>query len=60
MTTPIWDLVFGTYQQPEIIPVPEKLKMRWLTDPDTGEVKPEHGSAYSLRRTRPRRSADAA
>ena len=37
VTSPIWDLVFGTYEKPaEVLRVPEKLKMHWLTDPATG------------------------
>jgi sterol desaturase/sphingolipid hydroxylase (fatty acid hydroxylase superfamily) len=31
VTSPIWDLVFGTYRRPEsVIKVPAKLCMRWL------------------------------
>lgn len=48
VTSPIWDVVFGTYQAPDVILVPEKLKMRWLTDA-AGEV-PEHlAGSYALR-----------
>lgn len=49
VTSPIWDLVFGTYRTPGIIPVPVKLKMQWLTDPDTGEIHAPYSSWYRLR-----------
>jgi sterol desaturase/sphingolipid hydroxylase (fatty acid hydroxylase superfamily) len=49
VTTPLWDLVFGTYQQPTVIRVPARLRMVWLTDPVTGEVRREHAATYELR-----------
>jgi len=52
VTSPIWDLVFRTYRTPEVIRVPEKLAMQWLTDPETGDVRSEHATAYTLRRRR--------
>lgn len=48
VTTPIWDLVFGTYRRPEVIPVPARLCMRWLLD-DAGAVRAEHAGSYRLR-----------
>ena len=51
VTTPLWDLVFGTYRRPEVIPVPEKLRMRWLCDA-TGAVRREHADRYTLRPAR--------
>ena len=50
VTSPLWDLVLGTYAEPSIIPVPEKLAMRWLTDPRTGDLRPELAGTYELRR----------
>jgi dihydroceramide fatty acyl 2-hydroxylase len=38
VTTPVWDWVFRTYRKPGIIRVPARLRMRWLTDPETGGV----------------------
>ena len=52
VTSPIWDIVFGTYVRPEVIRVPEKLKMDWLCDPATGDVRPELAGVYALRRRR--------
>ena len=50
VTTPLWDLVFGTYQRPTRIEVPEQLCMSWLRDPATGEIRAEHAGTFSLRR----------
>ena len=52
VTSPIWDWVFGTYDRPKIIFVPEKLKMSWLCDPSNGEVYPHLQGRYQLRRSK--------
>jgi sterol desaturase/sphingolipid hydroxylase (fatty acid hydroxylase superfamily) len=52
VTSPLWDLVFGTYRRPTTIPVPEKLAMAWLVDPATGAVRAEHAAVYELRAAR--------
>lgn len=49
VTTPIWDLVFGTYARPTTVAVPERLAMPWLCDA-SGDVRPEYARSYSLRR----------
>jgi sterol desaturase/sphingolipid hydroxylase (fatty acid hydroxylase superfamily) len=51
VTSPLWDLAFGTYQQPAVIPVPQRLCMAWLLDPHTNDVRAEHAGRYSLRPT---------
>ena len=51
VTSPVWDLVFGTYEAPGRIRVPEKLRMRWLVDPRTGDVFADLAPFYELRRT---------
>ena len=49
VTSPIWDVVFRTYEPArEQLRVPAKLQMRWLADPETGEVRPEHAQRYSI------------
>jgi len=50
VTSPIWDHVFGTYQTPALIVVPERLAMPWLRDAETGDVRAEHAPFYALRR----------
>jgi sterol desaturase/sphingolipid hydroxylase (fatty acid hydroxylase superfamily) len=48
VTTPVWDMVFGTYERVDgPIRVPRRLAMRWLVDED-GEVTPEHVRDYEL------------
>lgn len=48
VTSPIWDLAFGTFQRPEKIRVPSKLKMQWLCDPSTGEIRAPFARFYEL------------
>jgi len=60
VTTPIWDLVFGTYERVEgPIGVPRRLAMVWLVDGD-GEVRPEYAADYVLLGRRPATEAQAA
>ena len=63
VTTPIWDHVFGTYVEVDIVRVPRRLAMRWLID-DDGEVRPEYRDTYELRGSRvldeEQRSVDSA
>ena len=54
VTTPIWDLVFGSSRKAERILVPPRLCMVWLLDPATGAVRPEHAATYTLGRARSR------
>jgi sterol desaturase/sphingolipid hydroxylase (fatty acid hydroxylase superfamily) len=48
VTSPIWDFVFGTYRKPSVIPVPQKLAMRWLLD-ERGDVKAELRGRYAIK-----------
>jgi sterol desaturase/sphingolipid hydroxylase (fatty acid hydroxylase superfamily) len=50
VTSPVWDVVFGTFEPPGRIRVPEKLRMRWLVDPRTGDVFSDLALFYELRR----------
>lgn len=52
VTSPIWDVLFGTYRKAGTIRVPAKLCMRWLTDPATGQVRSQWANAYVLAGTR--------
>ncbi len=52
VTSPLWDLVFGTYVRPDIIEVPPAKRMRWLCLPGSDEVRPELADSYRLRRPR--------
>jgi sterol desaturase/sphingolipid hydroxylase (fatty acid hydroxylase superfamily) len=55
VTTPLWDFVFRTREVPGRLRVPEKLAMRWLVDPATGDVREEFQPHYELVRARPPR-----
>lgn len=48
VTSPIWDFVFGTYRKPAIIRVPWRLRMAWLLDPGTGEIRAEVAGTFVL------------
>lgn len=48
VTSPLWDIVFGTYRAPGVIHVPPKLCMTWLRDPRTGDVRTEHAASFAL------------
>ncbi len=52
VTTSLWDHVFRTYSRAGVVRVPEKLAMRWLLDPATGEVHHHLRDRYELRRRR--------
>jgi len=49
VTSPLWDHVFGTYEQPAVVQVPRKMAMRWLCDPTTGEVRSHLRGRFALR-----------
>ena len=51
VTTPLWDKVFGTYDNPAQVTVPRRMAMVWLLD-DAGEVRPKHRATYLVRGTR--------
>lgn len=47
VTSPLWDIVFGTRAKVERVRVPRRLAMRWLCAQD--EVKPEYRQDFELR-----------
>jgi sterol desaturase/sphingolipid hydroxylase (fatty acid hydroxylase superfamily) len=50
VTSPLWDVVFGTYQPAApVIRVPRKLCMPWLLDPTTNDIRSAHAGTYQLR-----------
>jgi sterol desaturase/sphingolipid hydroxylase (fatty acid hydroxylase superfamily) len=52
VTSPIWDIVFGTHAPATRIVVPEKLAMRWLRDPQTGAIRTDLGPTWVVRPAR--------
>ena len=47
VTWPLWDKVFGTYEEPGTIRVPRRMAMIWLVDGD-GAVRTEHADDYQV------------
>lgn len=52
VTSPLWDIVFGTYLKPGMITVPRKLAMAWITDPRTGTVRADWAGTFALQSRR--------
>ncbi len=50
VTSPFWDVVFGTRARAGRIRVPAKLCMRWLIDDATNDIVPELRPFYELAR----------
>lgn len=46
VTTPLWDVVFGSWRRVAQVRVPRRFVMPWLTDPATGAVRPEHAATF--------------
>lgn len=47
VSTPLWDVLFGTYERPTIVRVPRRLAMVWLVD-DDGRCRPEYAGDYAI------------
>jgi len=48
VTSPLWDVVFGTHEPATQIRVPRKLAMRWLCDPSTHDVATAFAGTYRI------------
>ncbi|MCA9520949.1 MAG: sterol desaturase family protein, partial [Myxococcales bacterium] len=48
VTSPIWDIVFRTYERPRVVRVPRKMAMDWLLD-DEGRLRAEFSADYDVR-----------
>ena len=48
VSSPLWDLVFGTHQRPGRIRVPRRHAPSWLLHPETGMVRDEYAADYEL------------
>lgn len=51
VTSPVWDMLFGTYVEPGVIRVPVRHAPRWLLD-ERGEVRGEYRAEYELASSR--------
>lgn len=47
VTSPVWDVVFRTYEAPGRIRVPRRMAMDWLVD-DAGQVLPAYADDYEV------------
>ncbi len=52
VTTPFFDYIFGTHVEPGKVVVPERFAMRWLIDPDTGDVWEHLSEDYELKKAK--------
>lgn len=52
VTTPIWDMLFGTYQPVEAVRLPRRHHLAWVVD-DNGEVRPEFAEEYRVAGRKP-------
>ena len=48
VTSPIWDIIFGTYRRVDVIAVPRKFAMGWLIGTDK-QIRPRFEGDYRLR-----------
>lgn len=48
VTSPVWDRLWGTYDDPGVVVVPGRMAPEWLFD-DAGEVRPEFDGDYIVR-----------
>jgi sterol desaturase/sphingolipid hydroxylase (fatty acid hydroxylase superfamily) len=48
VTSPVWDRLWGTYDEPGVVVVPDRMAPEWLLD-HTGEVRPEFSEDYIVR-----------
>lgn len=51
VTTPVWDRVFGTYDDPGVVTVPRRMAPAWMLD-DSGEVVAEFAADYLVKGAR--------
>ena len=49
VTSPIWDVVFRTYQRKDVVNVPSRRAPTWLRDPETGLVADAFSGRYAIR-----------
>ena len=48
VTSPVWDRLLGSYDDPGVVTVPRRMAPDWLLDAD-GEVRPEYAADYQAR-----------
>ena len=48
VTTPLWDRVLRTYDEPGVVTVPRRMAPVWLLD-EAGDVRPEFAADYAVK-----------
>ena len=48
VTTPLWDRIWGTYDDPGVVTVPRRMAPGWMLD-DTGEIRAEYANDYLVK-----------
>ena len=48
VTSPVWDVVARTYDDPGVVTVPRRMAPTWMLDPD-GELLPAYAGDYLLK-----------
>lgn len=51
VTSPVWDRLWGSYDEPGVITVPRRMAPTWMLD-ESGEVRPEYAGDYVVRGSR--------
>ena len=51
VTSPVWDRLFGTYDDPGVVTVPRRMAPVWLLD-EAGQVRPEFAADYLVKGSR--------
>ena len=49
VTTPFWDVLFGTYAEVETVNVPQRHAVPWMLDQESGAIRREFAADYILR-----------
>jgi len=50
VTTPFWDMLFGTYAKVESVQIPQRHLLAWMVDAQTGLIKAEFAKDYRTRK----------
>jgi hypothetical protein len=51
VTSPVWDKVMGTYDDPGVVTVPRRMAPVWMLD-EQGDVRPELAADYIVKGAR--------
>ncbi|MBU6160775.1 MAG: sterol desaturase family protein [Myxococcales bacterium] len=49
VTSPLWDIVFGTHRAAGVIVIPRRLVMPWLVEPGAHQIRSDFSADYAIR-----------